>query len=185
MARPSLGNMLANLDPPADPEPPVADSSSSSATKPKREPSSRPARRVRRSATKIRVGVWFGAGEWDRARAAFVADYANLGDAEDTFVGWLSRAVDDFTRLSPTARRKWVEILAGEERTVSRNFEVPEHVVETIQRGVGADRTAGYTAASKSEYVARAAAAAVAGATERNGGTLPPAPERLPSRGLG
>lgn len=203
--RPSLGSMLAHLDEaaagPVDQDPaeqpstdvkPAAEPATPAArkTSPARKTPAKPAAGVAKpststnTATTARIGIYFRPGQFEAAKAAYLADWNTLPEAPDTFANWIAAAVETHARLTPAVRHVIAaRVFSTEpgERGLTRSFNLAEGVVADMKKAIAADRNAGQWG-SQSEFAAVAVAAAVEAARERAGGTLPPAPARLPNR---
>ncbi|MEL4506270.1 hypothetical protein AAEX63_15395 [Luteococcus sp. H138] len=144
----------------------------------KRAPRATPAGLVRKSA-------YVPEGEWQEARAAYLADWRAGGEAS-SIAKWIEQAAQDFARLSPQQRGKVIPEAAprAADGTVSgkaRSYTVAEATAEAMAQAMADDQQAGRWD-SESAWLRGAMARAVAAARRREGGELPQAPARLPAR---
>ena len=129
-----------------------------------------------------RLGIYLTPAEFNDARASYLADWANGGDA-DTFARWIAGALD--RHAARTAKQRAArDRLRGrsDERTGStRSFSIPTSTMQHMRSAISADQQAGRWP-SDSAWCAEAIALAVEDARKANGGTLPTPPARLPNR---
>jgi len=129
-----------------------------------------------------RLGIYLTPVEFDDARASYLADWANGGDA-DTFARWIAGALD--RHAARTAKQRAArDRLRGrsDARTGStRSFSIPTSTMQRMRAAITADQQAGRWP-SDSAWCAEAIALAVDDARKANGGTLPTPPVRLPNR---
>lgn len=129
-----------------------------------------------------RLGIYLTPVEFDDARASYLADWANGGDA-DTFARWIASALD--RHAARTAKQRAArDRLRGrsDARTGStRSFSIPTITMQRMRAAITADQQAGRWP-SDSAWCAEAIALAVDEARKANGGTLPTPPARLPNR---
>lgn len=129
-----------------------------------------------------RLGIYLTPVEFDDARASYLADWANGGDA-DTFARWIAGALD--RHAARTAKQRAArDRLRGrsDARTGStRSFSIPTSTMQRMRAAITADQQAGRWP-SDSAWCAEAIALAVDDARKANGGTLPTPPARLPNR---
>lgn len=129
-----------------------------------------------------RLGIYLTPVEFDDARASYLADWANGGDA-DTFARWIAGALD--RHAARTAKQRAArDRLRGrsDARTGStRSFSIPTSTMQRMRAAITADQQAGRWP-SDSAWCAEAIALAVEDARKANGGTLPTPPARLPNR---
>lgn len=129
-----------------------------------------------------RLGIYLTPAEFDDARASYLADWANGGDA-DTFARWIAGALD--RHAARTAKQRAArDRLRGrsDARTGStRSFNIPTSTMQRMRSAITADQQAGRWP-SDSAWCAEAIALAVDDARAENGGTLPTPPARLPNR---
>lgn len=129
-----------------------------------------------------RLGIYLTPVEFDDARASYLADWTNGGDA-DTFARWIAGALD--RHAARTAKQRAArDRLRGrsDERTGStRSFSIPTSTMQHMRSAITADQQAGRWP-SDSAWCAEAIALAVDDARNANGGTLPTPPARLPNR---
>lgn len=129
-----------------------------------------------------RLGIYLTPTEFDDARAAYLADWSNGGEA-DTFARWIAAALNDHAARTPSQRADRGGLRGrSEERTGStRSFNIPTVTMKLMRAAITADQQAGRWP-SDSAWAAEAIAIAVDGARQGNGGKLPTPPERLPNR---
>lgn len=128
-----------------------------------------------------RLGIYLTPAEFDNAKAAYLADWANGGEA-DTFGRWIAAAINAYAGRTPKQRATAKPRGRGEERTgATRSFVVPIDTVARMREAISADQQAGRWP-SDSAWCGEAIAAAVDQARERDGGVLPTPPPRLPNR---
>lgn len=149
-------------------------------------PSPSPVPAVRRKAavpasTTARLGIYLTPEEFEAAKAGYLADWANGGEA-DTFARWIAAAIDTYARRTPKQRATAAPRGRAEERTGStRSFSIPTDTVARMRAAITADQQAGRWP-SDSAWCGEAIASAVEQARAQNGGTLPTPPSRLPNR---
>lgn len=206
MARPTpkksalSGSVIApppqeNLEKPADPPAPEEAAQPQHQQSPGEAVKERPTRSTKKTsapakprpqtntASTQRIGIYFRPGQFEAAKSAYLVDWQAGGEA-DTFALWIAAAVERHASLTPALRATATKKLhAGEsgERGLTRSFNLPDTTVAAIKEAMAADREAGHWG-SQSEFCGVAIAAATEAARERAGGTLPPAPARLPNR---
>lgn len=128
-----------------------------------------------------RLGIYLTPQEFEAAKAGYLADWSNGGEA-DTFARWIAAAIDAYATKSPPERAGAPARGRADERTgASRSFSIPTDTLARMRAAVSADHQAGRWP-SDSAWCGEAIAAAVAEARDRNGGTLPTPPPRLPNR---
>lgn len=128
-----------------------------------------------------RVGIYFHPAEFDRAKAAYLSDWRNGGQA-DTFARWVAAAMDAHARRTTTERAALARTrVSGQGSGGSRSFTIPTVVVARMRAAIEADQ-AGNRWPSDSAWCGEAVAVAADLAEKRAGGSLPPAPSRLPNR---
>lgn len=148
------------------------------------DPANRPARLdeelVAGSETE-RLGLYLTPAEFDDAKAAYLADWKNGGQA-DTFARWIAAAIDTYAQRTPKQRAGAKPRGRAEERTGStRSFAIPTDTVARMRSAITADQHASRWP-SDSAWCGEAIAAAVDQARRRGGGSLPTPPPRLPNR---
>ena len=144
----------------------------------------------RRAATKAprkdaggtsRVGVYMTPAQFADAKAAYLADWNNGGEA-DTFSRWVGNAIDTYAARTPKQRSGAQPRGRSDHRTGStRTFAVPIETVGRMRDAITADQQAG-SWLSDSAWSGDAIAYSVEQARARNGGDLPEPPERLTHR---
>lgn len=128
-----------------------------------------------------RLGIYLTPQEFDDAKAAYLADWSNGGQA-DTFARWIAAALDTYAARTPKQRAGAPPRGRAEERTGStRSFSIPTDTMARMRGAIIADQQAGRWP-SDSAWCGEAIAAAVDQARARNGGSLPTPPPRLPNR---
>lgn len=150
-------------------------------------PTPTPRRRAPRpvGAGQVRKSAYVPEGEWQDARAAYLADWRAGGEA-NSIAKWIEQAAQDFARLTPQQRAKVIPDAAprAADGTVTgkpRSYTVAEDTAEAIAQAMADDQEAGRWD-SESAWLRGAMARAVAAARRREGGELPQAPARLPAR---
>jgi hypothetical protein len=142
-----------------------------------------PARKTATAAASetARLGIYLTPQEFDDAKAAYLADWSNGGQA-DTFARWIAAALDTYAARTPKQRAGAPPRGRAEERTGStRSFSIPTGTVARMRAAITADQQAGRWP-SDSAWCGEAIAAAVDQARAQNGGSLPTPPPRLPNR---
>ncbi len=128
-----------------------------------------------------RLGIYLTPQEFDDAKAAYLADWGNRGQA-DTFARWIAAALDTYAARTPKQRSSAPARGRAEERTGStRSFSIPTDTVARMRAAITADQQAGRWP-SDSAWCGEAIALAVDQARTQNGGSLPTPPPRLPNR---
>lgn len=128
-----------------------------------------------------RVGIYFRDDEFDRAKAAYLSDWQHGGEA-DTFARWIARAIDAHAARDTKARAQLERTQReGEGSGGSRSFTLPTDAVERMRKAIVADQQTNRWPTA-SAWSGDAIAAAVSAAEAAAGGSLPPAPARLPNR---
>ena len=144
----------------------------------------RPAKRLKAAAptsSTARLGIYLTPEEFEAAKAGYLADWANGGEA-DTFARWIAATIDTYAARTPKQRATAAPRGRSEERTGStRSFSIPTDTVARMRAAITADQQAGRWP-SDSAWCGEAIARAVDQAREQNGGTLPTPPPRLPNR---
>lgn len=160
--------------------PAKATTSPAKATAPKKPA---PARKTATAATSdtARLGIYLTPEEFDDAKAGYLADWSNGGEA-DTFARWIAAAIEAYAARTPKQRATAQPRGRAEERTgATRSFAIPSDTVGRMRAAITADQKAGRWP-SDSAWCGEAIAAAVDAARAQNGGTLPTPPPRLPNR---
>ncbi len=129
-----------------------------------------------------RLGIYLTPAEFDDAKAAYLTDWTNGGQA-DTFARWIAQAIDSHARRTPKQRadRAHPKGRADQRTGSTRSFSIPADTVARMRAAITADQQAGRWP-SDSAWCGEAIALAVNGARTENGGTLPTPPARLPNR---
>lgn len=164
-------------DEPAEETPPAVPAAKAPAKTPKTQPKApaQPGGEV------ARIGIYFHPTEFRDARAAYLRDWLDGGQA-DTFAKWIGQCITTHAQRTPAERAKWTR--AQERRDASgasRSFTLPATVAEQLHEGIRSDQQAGRWL-SDSAWCGEAIDAAVADARKRAGGQLPTPPARLPNR---
>lgn len=139
----------------------------------------RPARTV----DVTRVGIYLTPEQFINSKAAYLADWNNGGEA-NTFTNWIGEALTMHAKRSPKERQKnAVQRPARSEKRTgsSRSFNVPTEAVQKMRAAINEEHAIERWL-SDSAWCGEALDAAIQAAQERNGGTLPTPPERLPNR---
>lgn len=139
-------------------------------------------RQVSKSGTTARLGIYLTPAEFDNAKAAYLADWTNGGQA-DTFAKWIGAAIDMHADRTPKERADRAHPKGrSDERTGStRSFNIPTDTMAKMREAITADQHAGRWP-SDSAWCGEAIALAVEAARTSNGGDLPTPPQRLPNR---
>lgn len=129
-----------------------------------------------------RLGVYLTPREFDEAKAGYLADWTNGGQA-DTFSRWIAAAIDAYAAQAPQQRAEHATPRGrAPERTGStKSFSIPTDTVARMRAAITADQQAGRWP-SDSAWCAEAIASAVDDARRQNRGSLPTPPSRLPNR---
>lgn len=128
-----------------------------------------------------RLGIYLTPEEFDDAKAAYLADWTNGGEA-DTFARWIAAAIEAYAGRTPKQRSTATPRGRAQERTGStRSFSIPTDTVARMRAAISADQQAGRWP-SDSAWCGEAIADAVDQARTQNGGSLPTPPPRLPNR---
>lgn len=148
------------------------------------EPTTPVARRkpaAKAAAGTVRIGIYFHPEEFDRAKAAYLADWQHGGHA-DTFARWIAAAMDTHAARTPQERAELATPRSpGQGSGGSRSFTLPADSVARMRAAISADQAANRWP-TDSGWCGEAITTAVARAEEKSGGQLPPAPPRLPNR---
>ena len=141
---------------------------------------------VRKAATAAasdtaRLGIYLTPQEFEDAKAAYLADWTNGGEA-DTFARWIAAAIETYAARTPKQRATAQPRGRADERTGStRSFSIPTDTMARMRAAINADQQAGRWP-SDSAWCSEAIAAAVDAARTKNDGSLPTPPPRLPNR---
>ena len=128
-----------------------------------------------------RLGIYLTPEEFDDAKAGYLADWSNGGEA-DTFGKWIAAAIEAYAARTPKQRAAAPPRGRAEERTgATRSFAIPSDTVARMRAAITADQKADRWP-SDSAWCGEAIAAAVDQARDQNGGSLPTPPPRLPNR---
>lgn len=129
-----------------------------------------------------RLGIYLTPVEFDDAKAAYLTDWTNGGQA-DTFARWIAQAIDSHARRTPKQRadRAHPKGRADQRTGSTRSFSIPADTVARMRAAITADQQAGRWP-SDSAWCGEASALAVEASRAQNGGTLPTPPPRLPNR---
>ena len=131
-----------------------------------------------------RLGLYLRQGTLEGAKSAYVADLDTLTDPPSSFARWIAGALNVHIGRTPADRAQLAEVHPDPEegnRGVNRAFILPVHTIARMEETTGIDRRAGRMQ-SVSQLAAEALRIAIHEARERNGGTLPVAPKRLPNK---
>ena len=133
------------------------------------------------ASTTARLGIYLTPAEFAGAKAGYLADWSNGGDA-DTFARWIAAAIEVYAARTTKDRAGAAPRGRAEERTGStRSFSIPSDTLAQMRAAIIADNQAGRWP-SDSAWCGEAIAYAVEQARARNGGSLPTPPPRLPNR---
>lgn len=186
--RVSLGerNRAAIAAPPApqmpdlDKAPGGAEAPPAPVVKPARRPTPQPAK-ASETAT-VRLGMYFHPEEFDRAKAAYLADWQHGGQA-DTFARWIAAAIDTHARRTPQQRAELAKAATRRDRgrAGTRSFNLPADCVARMRAAILEDQAINRWP-TDSAWCGDAVAVAAEEAERKAGGVLPPAPPRLPNR---
>lgn len=171
------------LEVPNAPEASAADKPTSTAAKAESPKAARSAGRPPRTVDVERVGVYLAPSHFHDAKAAYLADWLNGGEA-NTFSRWLGEALSLYSRQ--TAKQRKASAEAREPRSdaqqgKARSFVVRESDIMAMRQGIAEDQKAGRWP-SVSQWCVEALEEAIEKAIERNGGELPEPPARLPNK---
>lgn len=148
-------------------------------------PKAAPAATEARTATTTRTGIYFHPATFNDAKSAYLADLDNTGpDAADSIARWIAGALDIYAAGNTQERAQIAESLPEETREGSgftRSFELPDDTISARDAAITEDRRNGRTS-SRSSFATEAIRHAIEQARARNGGVLPPAPDRLPNK---
>lgn len=127
------------------------------------------------------LGLYYRAGEWDRARGAYLADWLAGGD-DATFPAWVTTAIHRYAQLTPDQRRAVPPppTETADRAGISRMLRLPDDAVEIVDQARRADQTV-HLIRPRSRWITDAITAAADAAQARDG-TLPTPPARLPNR---
>ena len=184
--RPSLSDVLSTQSRAPAEAAPTADGSSTPSARPqpvpaeRRDASKRPRTKDDPSSAIARVGMYIPSDLFQAAKSAYLADFDHRPDAETSFSRWVSRAVLELAQVPLEQRDRVIAASGaweGAKRTVS--FLVNASDITAADRAIAALRQQGI-GLSRSQFGVQAIQVGVARAQQRAGGSLPPAPERLP-----
>ncbi|MFT8395937.1 hypothetical protein [Propionibacterium sp.] len=146
------------------------------------KPVTRTARQSRTaSGSTARLGIYLTRDQFLGAKAAYLADWTNGGDA-DTFARWIAAALDTHAARTPEQRAATAPKGRADRRTGStRSFAIPTTTVARMRTAITADQHAGRWP-TDSAWCGDAIDRAVETARAINGGALPTPPARLPNR---
>ena len=166
------------------PQPPKKAPQSPQAARPTPKPAAAAAEA--RTATTTRTGIYFHPATFNDAKSAYLADLDNTGpDAADSIARWIAGALDVFAAGTTQERAQIAESLPAEARGegsgFTRSFELPDDTIAARDLAITEDRRNGRTS-SRSSFATEAIRHAIEQARARNGGVLPPAPDRLPNK---
>jgi len=126
--------------------------------------------------------MYFHPEEFDRAKAAYLADWQHGGQA-DTFARWIAAAIDTHARRTPQQRAELAKPSPRRDRgrAGTRSFSLPADSVTRMRAAILEDQATNRWP-TDSAWCGEAVAAAADEAEQKAGGQLPPAPPRLPNR---
>ena len=168
------------------PQPPKKAPQSPQAARPAPKPAAVTNNTEVRTATTTRAGIYFHPATFNDAKSAYLADLDNTGpDAADSIARWIAGALDVFAAGTTQERAQIAESLPAEARGegsgFTRSFELPDATIAARDVAITEDRRNGRTS-SRSSFATEAIRHAIEQARARNGGVLPPAPDRLPNK---
>ena len=129
-----------------------------------------------------RLGIYLTPEQFTDAKAAYLADWINGGEA-NTFTRWIGEVLTTHAQRTPQERaeRSTLRGRSTERTGSSRSFNVPTSAVQQMRAAITADHEVGRWP-SDSAWCAEAIDLAIEAAKAKNGGTLPTPPARLPNR---
>lgn len=128
-----------------------------------------------------RIGMYFRPGQFDIAKAAYLADWQAGGEA-NTFARWIAGALQEHAHRTPQQRADLAQTQErGPSSGNSRSFRVPTETTVTVRRSVIEDQAANRWT-SESAWCNDAITTAAEQARQRAGGELPTPPARLPNK---
>lgn len=164
-----------------EPQPASTTEKPSAAASPVTPPATRKPQAKASTAGTVRVGIYFHPEEFDRAKAAYLADWQHGGQA-DTFARWIAAAMDSHARRTPQERAELAKPRPpGQGSGGSRSFSLPADSVTRMRAAIAADQAENRWP-TDSGWCGEAINAAADLAERKSGGKLPPAPPRLPNR---
>lgn len=93
--------------------------------------------------TTARLGIYLTPEEFDNAKAAYLADWANGGTA-DTFARWIATAIETYASRSASQRATAPPRGRADEPTGStRSFNIPTNTLAKMRTAITADQQAG------------------------------------------
>lgn len=139
--------------------------------------------RPARSVDVTRQGIYLTPEQFNSAKAAYLADWTNGGEA-NTFTLWIGEAIRRHAARTFTERLKFETkkpARAAARTGSSRSFNVPTAAIERMRTAISQEHEKSRWL-SDSAWCGEAIDAAISEARERNGGSLPVPPARLPNR---
>lgn len=131
-----------------------------------------------------RLGLYLRQATLEGAKSAYVADLDTLGEPPTSFARWIATALDIHAGRTPAQRAQLAQAHPDPEegkRGVNRAFILPVDTIAKMEETTGIDRRAGRMQ-SVSQLAAEALRIAIEESKQRNGGSLPVAPKRLPNK---
>ncbi len=131
-----------------------------------------------------RLGLYLRQTTLEGAKSAYVADLDTLPNPPTSFARWIATALDTHAARTPADRAQLAAAHPDPEegrRGVNRAFILPVDTIARMEETTGIDRRAGRMQ-SVSQLAAEALRIAIEEARQRNGGSLPVAPKRLPNK---
>lgn len=166
--------------PPAGPDKPAVGSQRNESTPPKKAAPKAKGATTTASDT-VRLGLYMTRGTFDSAKSAYLSDWQHVRQA-DTFNRWIGQVLDAHAARGANERAHLTGASEQDDSPgFSRSFTLPADTIERMRAAITDDQNAGRWP-SDSAWCSDAIMAAVDAARERAGGTLPPAPARLPNR---
>lgn len=166
----------------AEAESPAAEAESPAAADSSQPASAAGPLRSAGTATTRKLGVYLSLAVFEDAKSAYLVDFDDV-DGPDTFGGWVDAVLARFSSLTPQDRADATASLPEVDpgAATQRSWAVSDETIQAITAAISADRRAGRVT-SRSQFAVDALRSAIVIATDRRGGSLPPAPSRLPNR---
>ena len=131
-----------------------------------------------------RVAIYMHRGLFDDAKSAYLVDLDQPA-GPDSFARWVNGVIDEHAARTPEQRAAIAAGLPEYEPVgsgLARSFEMSLTTIQARDSAITEDRQAGRPAVSRSEFSVEAIRHRVEVAKQLAGGTLPPAPKRLPNK---
>ena len=146
----------------------------------------------------IPLPAYWDRATWDLSRSAYLADFDDLPNSPDSWIGWLQLALERHARRNPFARqalavepperrppgsRQQLEAAGAPQDGFTKTHVLPAALLAAIERAISDDRVKAGRMVSRSAFTREAVLAAVENSRTRRGSRpLPPPPARLPNR---